>query len=112
MDLNKITAHFSKLENKDLANREELEKSGENIYTIINILSQRTSQINSFIKQKVNQSLNDLIISEENLPEGELKEKRAQIVRSFEKLPKPIVTAIKEFLEDKLEYKKVEEIKS
>ena len=53
--------------------------------------------------------MNDLLILKEYTEEGELEEKRSEIVSFFERLPKPTAIAMQEFLEGKLSYEKMED---
>ncbi|WGH26404.1 MAG: hypothetical protein NHF98_00255 [Candidatus Bostrichicola ureolyticus] len=80
--------------------RYQLEKCGENIFFIINILNKRADQINYLIKTELDKKLEKFNI--ENLYENK---EIIEISKFFEKLPKPTSIAIQEFLDGELFYK-------
>lgn len=78
----------------------ELEKCGENIYVIINILGKRSNQIINYIKMKFQKQLES---SSNNLLENILEKKeQIEIYRTYENLPKPTSMAIQELIDGKL----------
>ncbi|WGH27425.1 MAG: hypothetical protein NHG04_00255 [Candidatus Bostrichicola ureolyticus] len=77
--------------------RYQLEKCGENIFFIINILNKRADQINYLLKTELDKKLEKFNI--ENLYENK---EIIEISKFFEKLPKPTSIAIQEFLDGEL----------
>ncbi|WGH27911.1 MAG: hypothetical protein NHF86_00235 [Candidatus Bostrichicola ureolyticus] len=85
--------------------RYELEKCGENIFFIINILNKRADKINNMIKTELDKNLEKFNFFEKI---NDLFEKKEiiEISKFFEKLPKPTSIAIQEFLDGELLYYK------
>ncbi|WP_342226875.1 MAG: hypothetical protein ACFIN3_00950 [Candidatus Walczuchella monophlebidarum] len=84
----------------EIIDRKELEKCGENIYVIINILGKRSNKIINYIKIKLQKQLES---SSKNLLENILEKKeQIEIYRTYENLPKPTSMAIQELIDGKL----------
>lgn len=86
--------------------RKELEKTGKSVYEIINILSIRSDQISLEIKKELDNKLKEFIIPNDTLEEIFENREQIEISKVFEKLPKPTLIAIQEFLDKKLKYYK------
>jgi len=77
----------------------EFEKSSDNIYKAVIIVAKRARQIHQRENEELKRQLGE-IENEEDLDEENVD--REQIVKTFDKKPKPSVLAINEFLEHKL----------
>lgn len=100
MDINNIKAPTSTI----TIDRMELEKSGKNIYEIINIISKRANYINIVIKNELDKKLKEFIIPNDTLEEVFENTEQIEISKEFEKLPKSTLIAIQEFLDNKIIY--------
>lgn len=86
--------------------RKELEKTGQSIYEIINILSKRSNQISLAIKKELDNKLREFIVPNDTLEEIFENREQIEISKVFEQLPKATLIATQEFLDGKLKYYK------
>ena len=84
--------------------REFDDKTG-NIYETVAMLAKRSDQISSEMKRELNKKIEEFVSSTD--PGDEIYENREQIevVRYYEKLPKPTLIAIQEYLNNELYYR-------
>ncbi|XOV68213.1 MAG: DNA-directed RNA polymerase subunit omega [Fluviicola sp.] len=80
----------------------ELEKSTDNIYESIVLLSKRSNQLNVSLKEELTQKLQEFASTTDNLEEIFENREQIEISRFYERLPKPVAIAIEELLEDKI----------
>ena len=76
-----------------------------NIYESLAIISKRANQISADLKEELNSKLNEFATHSDNLEEVFENREQIEISKFYEKLPKPSLLAINEFLEDKIYYK-------
>lgn len=88
--------------------RKQMEKSGENIYSIINILGKRATQINSFIKAELYKKLEEFNSQNDSLEEVFENKEQIDLSKFYEALPKPTAIAIQEFLDEETYFRKPE----
>lgn len=76
-----------------------------NIYETVAMLAKRSDQISSEMKRELNKKIEEFVSSTD--PGDEIYENREQIevVRYYEKLPKPTLIAIQEYLNNELYYR-------
>jgi DNA-directed RNA polymerase subunit K/omega len=86
----------------------DLEKNTGNIYETIVIISKRSRQIQKDLKEELNKKLKDFASYTDNLEEIFENREQIEISKFYERLPKPELIAIQEFLDGKLFYKKPE----
>jgi DNA-directed RNA polymerase subunit K/omega len=86
----------------------ELEKYTGNIYESIVIISKRSRQIQRDLKEELNKKLKDFASYTDNLEEIFENREQIEISKFYERLPKPELIAIQEFLDGKIFYKKPE----
>lgn len=87
--------------------RKVLEKKEKNIYMITYILGKRAEQISLILKKELDEKLKDFIIPmNDNLEEMHENKEQIEISKIFEKLPKPSLISIQEFIDGKIKYKK------
>jgi DNA-directed RNA polymerase subunit K/omega len=89
-------------------NFDDLEKNTDNIYESIVIMSKRSRQIQKDLKEELNKKLKDFASYTDNLEEIFENREQIEISKFYERLPKPELIAIQEFLEGKIFYKKPE----
>jgi len=99
--INKPTAASSTI-TRDLR---ELDVKTDNIYESIVIISKRANQISNNIKEELHQKLSEFASSNDNLEEVFENREQIEISKHYERMPKPSLVAIQEFLEDKVYYR-------
>ena len=83
----------------------ELDTKTENIYESLVIMSKRANQISNNIKEELHQKLSEFASANDNLEEVFENREQIEISKYYEKLPKPTLVAIQEFLDDKVYYR-------
>ncbi len=81
---------------------EFLEKESGNIYKAINAISKRSNQISVEMKEELVKKLAEFASSTDNLEEVFENREQIEISKFYEQLPKPVMIAIQEYMEDKL----------
>jgi hypothetical protein len=76
-----------------------------NIYEAISIMSKRANQIGTEIKEELSGKLQEFTNHTDNLEEVFENREQIEISKHYEKMPKPTLFAIQEFLEDKVYYR-------
>jgi DNA-directed RNA polymerase subunit K/omega len=87
---------------RDLVNFEE--KTG-NIYESIVVLAKRANHISSDMKEELNEKLSEFASMTDNLEEVFENREQIEISKHYEKLPKPTLIAVQEFLDGKIYYR-------
>lgn len=77
----------------------ELDATTGNIYETINIIARRANQINSEIKSELSGKLAEFAFVTDNLEETFENREQIEISRHYERLPKPSLIAVQEFLD-------------
>ncbi|MFR9577410.1 MAG: DNA-directed RNA polymerase subunit omega [Rikenellaceae bacterium] len=83
----------------------DLDAETGNIYKSINIISRRANQIASDLKVELNRKLADFSSPKDTMEETFENHEQIEISRYYERLPKPILIATEEFLDDEISYK-------
>lgn len=83
----------------------ELDTKTDNIYESIVIMSKRANQISNNVKEELHQKLSEFASANDNLEEVFENREQIEISKHYERLPKPTLVAIQEFLEDKVYYR-------
>ncbi len=78
-----------------------------NVYESINIISKRARQIAQHTKDELAGKLNDFSSPVDNLEEIFENREQIEISRFYERLPKPTLIAIEEFMDGKLSWKRL-----
>ncbi|YCJ94145.1 MAG: hypothetical protein ACKA35_00930 [Candidatus Karelsulcia muelleri] len=81
----------------------DFDKTGNNVYSLISLLSKRSETIFCYIKSKLKKKIK-LCPEPKHLEEVVLSEAKMKISKIFEKISKPTSLAIREFLDKKLYY--------
>ena len=87
----------------------ELESSTGNVYQTISVLSKRSNQINIEMKEELNQKLDEVATSTDNLEEIFENKEQIEVSRFYERLPKPHAIAIEEWLNEKIYHRNSED---
>ena len=80
-----------------------------NVYESLVLLSKRSNQINTEIKEELTGKLEEFATTHDNLEEIFENREQIEISKFYERMPKPTSIAVQELLEDKIYYRKPEE---
>ena len=83
----------------------ELDKTTDNIYESIVIISKRANQISNNLKEELHGKLAEFASSNDNLEEVFENREQIEISKHYERMPKPSLIAVDEFLNDKIYYR-------
>ena len=84
----------------------EISAKESNIYETIMVVSKRANQIGVEIKDELNKKLNEFASYTDNLEEIFENREQIEISKFYERMPKPALIALDEFLKDKIYVKK------
>jgi DNA-directed RNA polymerase subunit K/omega len=90
----------------------KLSQATGNVYESTMIIAKRANQIAAEIKQDLNHRMEEFTSYADTLEETFENREQIELSRYFERLPKPTLTAVKEFEEGKVYYRKIEENKT
>ena len=91
---------------RDLA---KLSEPTGNIYESVMIMAKRANQIAAEMKQELNAKLEEFSSYADTLEETFENREQIEISRYYERQPKPTLLAVKEFEEEKIFHRKIEE---
>ncbi len=95
---NKVTAPSSTI-TRDLR---DLDRTTDNIYESVVVVSKRSNQIAANIKEELQQKLSEFSSSNDTLEEIFENREQIEISKRYERMPKPTLVAIDEFLNGKV----------
>ena len=101
MDLKKVKAPVS----TETYDRNIIDKSTDNIYEAISIISKRSEQINSDIRTELIDKLEEFATYNDSLEEIFENKEQIEVSKFYEKLPKPHALAVQEWLDEKIYYR-------
>ena len=107
MDFKKVTAPASTI----TRNLSEMDNNTGNIYESVVIISKRADQISVEMKEELNKKLEEFASYTDNLEEVFENREQIEISKFYERLAKPSLIAMQEFIDNKVFYKrnKIEE---
>ena len=76
-----------------------------NIYETLALLSKRANQISLETKEELNKKISEFATTNDNLEEIFENREQIEIARFYERLPKPALISIHEFLNDQIYYR-------
>ena len=76
-----------------------------NLYEAVSIMSKRANQISSELKEELSGKLQEFSTHTDNLEEVFENREQIEVSKHYEKLPKPTLISILEFLDDKVYYR-------
>ena len=85
---------------------EKLDANTGNIYVSVMIITKRANQIAAELKQELNRKLEEFVSYTDSLEEVFENREQIEISRYYEKLPKPSLLAVQEFIDGKIYYRK------
>ncbi len=86
----------------------KLEEGVENIYEATIIISKRSNQISKELKEELNQKLEEFASYTDNLEEVFENKEQIEISKFYERLPKPTLIALQEYLDDEIYFRSPE----
>jgi DNA-directed RNA polymerase subunit K/omega len=98
MDYKKTKAPGSTI-TRDL---DKLEESTGNVYETVMVIAKRSNQISVEMKQELNRKLEEFAYYTDNLEEVFENREQIEISKFYERLPKPNLIAIQEFIEGEI----------
>lgn len=101
MDYKKTKAPLSTI-TRDLI---KLEECTENVYESVMVVSKRANQINVEMKQELNNKLKEFSSVTDNLEEVFENREQIEISKFYERLPKPSLIALQEFLDGEIYFR-------
>ncbi|SFT00990.1 DNA-directed RNA polymerase subunit omega [Sphingobacterium wenxiniae] len=102
MSQNKNTSIPNSTVTRDLR---QLDLSTDNIYESIVVISKRANQIATDVKEELNGKLAEFATNNDNLEEVFENREQIEISKHYERMPKPTLVAIDEFLNDKVYFR-------
>lgn len=101
MDFKKV-----KTENTAVTRQKDLFYKGTgNIYETVAILSKRANQISTELKEELGKKISEFSSSSDNLEEIFENREQIELAKFYEKLPKPTLIAVHEFLNKQIYYR-------
>ena len=76
-----------------------------NIYESVAIMSMRANQIGKNIKEELNRKIEEFATPSDNLEEIFENREQIELAKFYEKLPKPTLIAVQEFMDKKIYYR-------
>ncbi|CVK15479.1 RNA polymerase Rpb6 [Apibacter mensalis] len=89
-------------------NRQQIESKVGNIYEAIVIIGKRAEQINTIIKNDLNQKLDEFASNSDSLDEIFENREQIEVSKYYERLPKPTLIAIQEWLDNEVYFRKTD----
>lgn len=83
----------------------DLREGTNNVYETVAILGKRSNQIAVEIKEELKKKLDEFSTNQDNLEEVFENREQIEISRYYERLPKPTLMAIQEFLDKNTYYR-------
>ena len=88
----------------------DLKQKTGNLYESIAIIAKRANQINITIKEELHNKLEEFASHTDSLEEIHENKEQIEISKAYERMPNPSLLASQEFVEDKIYYRKNEEV--
>lgn len=83
----------------------QLDKTTGNIYESLVIIAKRANQISNNIKEELHSKLSEFASANDNLEEVFENREQIEISKHYERMPKPTLIAIDEFLNGKVYFR-------
>ena len=80
----------------------KFDEKTNNIYESLVVIAKRANQISAEMKEELTSKLADFASSTDNLEEVFENREQIEISKYYERLPKPTLIAVQEFLDDKI----------
>src|SRR5437763_4672994 len=109
--MNKLRKHLSAntasiVEARNLA---EIKAPTGNLYNSIAIIAKRANQINISLKEELHNKLEEFASHTDSLEEIHENKEQIEISKAYERMPNPALLASREFMEEKVYFRKNDE---
>lgn len=84
----------------------DLSKQTGNVYETVVIISQRSRQLSTKIKEELSNKLSDFASTVDNLEEVFENREQIEISKFYERMPKPTNIALEEYVEGKISFQR------
>ncbi len=101
MDIKKIKTDTSAVTRR----MRDFNQQTENVYETLAILSKRANQISLEFKEELNKKVSEFASSSDNLEEVFENREQIEIAKYYERLPKPTLVSVHEFLNDQVYFR-------
>ena len=101
MDFNKFRTETTVVTRQ----KDQFYKGTGNIYETVAILTKRANQIAAEIKEELNKKIEEFATNNDSLEEVFENREQIEIAKFYERLPKPTLIAIHEFLHDEIYFR-------
>ncbi len=106
MDFKKVVAPLT-TSTQDLS---VLDNETGNIYETVRVIAKRANVIGQDMKRELNRKLEEFAYYTDNLEEVFENREQIEISKFYERLPKPALIALQEFLDEKISYEKEQQL--
>jgi DNA-directed RNA polymerase subunit K/omega len=89
-------------------NLDQMDKDTGNIYETVIICAKRANQISVELKEELNRKLEEFAYYTDNLEEVFENREQIEISKFYERLPKPSLISLEEYMEDQIYYRNPE----
>jgi DNA-directed RNA polymerase subunit K/omega len=99
---------FKKVKTENTAvtrQKDQFYKGTGNIYETVAILSKRANQISAELKDELGKKIAEFSSTSDNLEEIFENREQIELAKFYEKLPKPTLISVHEFLNDQIYYR-------
>lgn len=76
-----------------------------NLYETVSVISKRANQISLEMKEELNQKILEFATTTDNLEEIFENREQIELARFYERIPKPTLISVEEFIDDKIYYR-------
>ncbi len=93
----------------EVVSMKDIENQTGNLYRSIYIISKRSHQIQSKIREELHSKLEEFASHTDNLEEVHENREQIEMSRAYEKMPKSTLISLNEFVNEKIYYRATEE---
>ena len=86
-------------------NLNEIDAPTGNLYESLAIIAKRANQISTEIKEELGAKLSEFTAASDNREEVFENREQIEISKHYEKMPKPVLIAVQEFMDDKIYFR-------
>ena len=83
----------------------DLKEQTKNLYEALVIISKRANQLSQEIKSELHSKLEEFAVTSDSIEEIQENKEQIEISKFYERLPNPTIIATEEYLNDRLEYR-------
>lgn len=108
MDIKKTNAALTTI----TRNLREIDAKTGNLYESVSVLSKRANQVSLEMKEELSKKLSEFSSHIDNLEEVFENREQIEVSKFYERLPKPTAISVQEFMENKVYFRKPEDIQA